>query len=174
MASGGRVPKAAGPAEPTGDSYPANTSPADPEFVVGVIDTGLIRQGGRVHEWLAGHVNDQDDNDDELPELLRAGANGGEGTPKLPPLGVNDGHGTFISGLILREAPRATIRMIRALDDDTDRQTVDDLIAGEITDLVNHRGVRVINLSFGGQIWERRPPEAIRAALESAVERASW
>ena len=151
---GGRVPWAASPAVPTTDSFEKNTVAADEEFVVGVVDTGLIRHDKRVHHWLEGHVNDHDDNEDVL-------AGGSQ-------LGVNDGHGTFVSGLILREAPGVTIRMIRAVDEQDPPDDVDAKVAAAFTALLTDPHVKVINLSFGGLPFENKPQQGILDALATA------
>lgn len=148
---GGRVPKAASTARPTLDRYDDNLEATDAGFVVGVVDTGLIEGG---HPWLAGHAVTVGAFDPRPPSALE--------------LGEDDGHGTFVSGLILREAPRAMVRVIRALDIDQNTRTVDVDIAAAITGLLQDPVVKVINLSFGGRIWEGRPPSAIRDAIGSA------
>jgi hypothetical protein len=158
--SGGRVPKAAAAALPTGDRYLDNTHAADPEFVVAVVDTGLVRQYGQVHDWLVGHVNDQDDNADPI-------------AVPPDPLGFDDGHGTFVSGLILRQAPSASVRMIRAFGDGAPGEfdRLDTEIGEAILAQAQDPRVKVINLSFGGQIWESHPPEGIRRALDQAARK---
>lgn len=154
MASGGRVPNAASRPTPTTTSFQPNSQEADPRFVVGVVDTGLVLQNDRVHRWLSGHVNDHDGNADIVPE-----------SPGV--LGVNDGHGTFIAGLILQQAPGASIRMIRALDIG-DPDALDKLVTDAVATLLEDTDVKVINLSFGGQTLENNPPAGIRDALEAA------
>ena len=157
MGGGGRVPKAAGAPQPTADRFPDKPVEAEPGFVVGVIDTGFVRQSGKVHDWLAGHVNDSDATADPIAQ-------------PPDPLGVDDAHGTFVSGLILREAPTASIRMIRALGDGgPDGAAGSDTVVGDaIRALAADPNVTVINLSFGGQVVESGPPEDIRSALDEA------
>ena len=151
---GGRVPWAASPAVPTTDSFEKNTVTANQEFVVGVVDTGLVRHDNRVHYWLEGHVNGEEANEDVLVGRSQ--------------LGVNDGHGTFVSGLILREAPGATIRMIRAVDEQASSDHVDANVAAAVATLLDDSNVKVINLSFGGLPFENEPQHDILSALEAA------
>jgi len=118
---------------------------------VGVLDTGV-----RPHPWfegsflatpgddLPGDFDPLDENDDH--ELDRQA-----------------GHGTFVTGLILQQAPGATIRIIRVLDRDgkADVQTVANGIAA-----LGAQGVDIINLSLGGYTRHDNEPMAIRNALQ--------
>lgn len=143
-----------------GNSYP---DPAEyighelPEIgpdpiVVGVVDTGLVLRNGRPHSWLGDHVRfNRFVDDDPLP------ADGSD--PTL----TSVGHGTFVSGLILIEAPNAVVTMKGVLDKATG--AVEDLaVAAAIEDL-RLAGVTLINLSFGGDGNEVGLPPVIEQAL---------
>jgi len=97
------------------------------------------------------------DADDEDP--LQTGAH------ELGTLGYladADGHGTFVSGLILREAPTARIDMRGALDkarkhDDFLGSDDDEAVAAAVGALALDPDVQVINLSFGGGVFADEP-----------------
>ena len=145
----GRAGGAATYAIPVSEELPALPS-ADPEFVIGVIDSGIVagENGTRPHPYLAGHLSaDWPENLDTLgPSVLTDG-----------------GHGTFVAGLILQQAPTATIRMSNALagwPGDTNDQVVVDAITA-MADRDEH--LSVLNLSFFGE--ERDEPRGIHDAL---------
>lgn len=150
---GGRVGGAAGRPAPDAESFDANTISPVGDFVVGVIDTGLALQDGVPHPFLAGHVDFDKDAEDTIPV-----------SPGI--LCPDDGHGTFVTGLILREAPSATVRMIRALDLGDNAPDNDAIVAAAIDTLAKDPAVKVINLSFSGDVAESAPPPAIQEALE--------
>lgn len=144
---GGRDPHGYGwPRELDGGSQPKELEAADPRLRVGVIDTGIVERGGVVHEWLAGHV-----------EYLENDVDHGVHEEDL-----SAGHGTFVAGVVLQQAPTATVVMRRAL---LNGPGDDDAVANAIRTL-KWAGVTLINLSFGGSLFEHRTPSAISKALE--------
>lgn len=149
-AAGGRVGGAAKYPVATTRTYPPNFV-APSGFVVGVIDTGIVLRDGQPHPWLAGHLGNGPIDPDPL--ITEDGL-----------LGSFDGHGTFVAGLILREAPAATIDMVGILDDkgEVDDSAVESALRG-----LRDRGAKLINLSFSGDTWrEAEPPAGISAALQ--------
>ncbi len=109
--------------------------------IVAILDTGL--QGG--HPKLAGRI-------------ASGGADlvDGDGNPTDSPDGIDSdrdglideavGHGTFVAGLVLSVAPRASVLPIRVLDSDGFGTSF--AVARGI-ELAHRRGARVINMSFG-------------------------
>jgi len=157
----------------TTTAYEPNEESPDPDFVVGVVDTGLVLNGdGRPHPWLEGHVVfDSTDDNDPLPD-------NGE-------LRADDGHGTFVAGIILREAPRVLVRTIRGFDRNTfanpDQPTEEELtaadvnVAGAILRLLDpnetlSRPSKIINLSFYGVFPDESRPTRIRDAIQAASD----
>jgi len=153
LPSGGRVGGAAGRPFPTDEAFEAHTTSPLSDFVVGVIDTGFALQGGVLHPWLVGHVEMGPGSEDTIP------ANPGVLCP-------DDGHGSFVTGLIIREAPSVTVRMIRAIDLGANAQDNDSVVAAAIDTLGSDPRVKVINLSFSGDLTESTAPAAIQDALE--------
>ncbi|MET0965908.1 MAG: S8/S53 family peptidase [Nakamurella sp.] len=158
------------------ESYAAfqpNNEDPDKSFVVGVVDTGLVLDSDRQpHPWLAGHVAFDPEHDDD--PLAFNGK-----------LRSDDGHGTFVTGLVLREAPRAYVRAIRGMDrdlfGDPDRPTpaelraADSRVAGAIYRLLDpaeelSAPASIINLSFYGVFPEAEPPILIRDAIQAASD----
>jgi len=118
---------------------------ADPDLRVGVIDTGIaVNDQGEVHPWLRGHV-------DYVPSEV-------EHPDEVDPA---VGHGSFVAGVVLRQAPTATVLMRRAV---TGVVSEDEQVAAAIRAL-GRAGVTLINLSFGGSLFEHSTPTVISAAL---------
>jgi subtilisin family serine protease len=130
-------------------------TPARGDFVVAVIDTGVVTSDGVPHEFLSGHLTDDwRHNTDHLPIDGRA-------------LGPYDGHGTFIAGLILREAPGATIHPVNVLDEEVGHGD-DKSVAMAVRDLIGVPDLKVVNLSFfGDEADETSEPLEIKRALEA-------
>jgi hypothetical protein len=160
------------PGGASGDPVPIDdpgwTALDDPgEFTVGVVDTGVLLtwDGRMTHPWLSRHVSIcPEDDEDTL-----ATATGDD----LPTLRDGDGHGTFVTGLILKEAPRARVRMYAAIDTESAAQdglgqNEDRLVAAAIRSLAVNPRIQVINLSFGGGVFDDRtgPPTLLQEALE--------
>ncbi|ANZ40700.1 hypothetical protein BBK82_36595 [Lentzea guizhouensis] len=119
---------------------------ADPGLRVGVIDTGVHHnRAGRPHPWLSGHVSyleeDVETDDDNNPAV---------------------GHGSFVAGVVLRHAPEATVMMRKAIVEGPED---DGQVVAAIRSL-RWAGVKLINLSFGGSLFEHRTPPLIAAALD--------
>ncbi|MFB9877942.1 S8 family serine peptidase [Planobispora siamensis] len=72
------------------------------------------------------------------------------------------GHGTFVAGLILRGAPRARLRPLRALDG---HGVGDEAGLLRLLALLRDDPPEVLNLSFGGHSFDDRPSPLVREAL---------
>lgn len=109
---------------------------------VGVIDTGLYP-----NEWLAGGWAAR--YSDMIPSDAAAT--------------TVAGHATFVTGLILSQAPGATVEVRRALNDqgEADSWTV----AQEIVQL-GRSGVDVLNLSFACYTDDGQPPAVLATAID--------
>lgn len=139
LSSGGRVGGLADYPVAIDQAYPpGNTPPGGLD--VGVVDTGYPGVGG-AHPWLGDHIEYSDT----------------EPTPVGTMLDKYTGHGTFVSGLIVREAPAVTVKMARP-----DRW--DDDVAVGVT-IATLRGCTLVNLSFFGADRELDPPAPIVDAL---------
>lgn len=121
---------------------------ADPRLRVGVIDTGVLHVNDEIHPWLAGHVQYRVDEDVESDEPA--------------------GHGSFVAGVVLQQAPTATVMMRRALA--SARSADEDTAVADAIRLLGWSGVTLINLSFGGGLYEASSPDNIRQALEGLPE----
>ena len=140
----------------TSESLPpiATPLPADP-VRVGVIDTGVVLHDGWPHAYLHGRVSWGDEDVDEVP--------GGE-------LVGSDSHGTFVSGVIVQEAPLVKIVMKGVLDKSND--AIEDAAVAYAIKALGEDGITLINLSFSGSTYENEPPPAIYDALRSLPEGA--
>jgi subtilisin family serine protease len=111
--------------------------------VVGLLDTGVA-----AHPWWSDSdwYQDQPKDEDEVPE------------------GPQSGHGTFLAGLLLRQAPGVAVRACRVLDG----SGVGDE-AGVIRALhrLSERPPQVLNLSFGCHTFDDRPPPLLTDALRA-------
>ncbi len=116
---------------------------------VAVIDTGVAERE-RSDGWLTGLV--RPDNIDLLDELPADGY-----------LDLGAGHGTFVAGVVQQVAPGADIAVYRALDSDGIGNKVD--IACAMVRAVRD-GAQILNLSFGLEALQDRPPLAFEVALE--------
>jgi hypothetical protein len=147
--AGGGATFATGVPPQTGTDVPPQiTRLRDPmvDFVIGVIDTGIWSFGGQPHPYLEGHLTDSWTQNVDEQELFS----------------VVEGHGTFVSGVILNQAPTAMIEMRRALDGPpgvSDQPVVEALHSMRRVD-----NLKLVNLSFFGD--EVREPEEIKQALE--------
>ena len=142
--AGGRVGGASDYAVAVHQSYPPNTTPVR-DFEVGVVDTGFAVHENGPHPWLANHIEFGADNAEKVPTGLTG------------MLADTDGHGTFVTGLVLREAPAARVRMVKPGD-----WANDATVAEAITSL---KGCPLVNLSFAGTGIESSAPEHIARAL---------
>ena len=117
---------------------------------VGVVDSGIRR-----HPWYEGSILAAPGSIDPLD-------NNRDGQ-----LDRQAGHGTFVSGLILQQAPGATVRVARAFDDAgyvLVRQAANAIVE------LDQRGADIINLSFGGYTRNNRMPLAHRKAFSKLRE----
>ncbi len=73
------------------------------------------------------------------------------------------GHATFVTGLVLREAPGATVRVVRVLEDSGTNDSWS--VAKRIVRL-GREGVDVLNLSLGCQTDDNRPPLLLATAID--------
>ena len=116
---------------------------------IGVIDTGIVLLPDRYpHPYIAGHVVCEPEDIDQVD-------------PEHPQ--VSDGHGTFVTGVVVREAPDIKVRMKGVIDRGSDG--IEDLAVARAIDDLRERGIELINLSFSGSTWEDAPPPAIEQAL---------
>jgi subtilisin family serine protease len=153
-------------------AYEPNDEEPDKSFVVGVVDTGLVLDADRKpHPWLAGHV--AFDPAADVDPLADHGQ-----------LRADDGHGTFVAGLVLREAPRAWVRVVRGFDRNlfgdpiqpTDEELADadqkvaDAIRSLLIDSALSVRASIINLSFYGAFPESLPPQKIGEAIQQASD----
>lgn len=125
--------------------------------IVGVVDTGLVldKVTDLPHEWIGNHATCADDERDELEVGHRDRHQPGY-------LADADGHGTFVTGLILHEAPTAHVIMRGVLDRTKDtlfelRSDDDVNVAKAVKKLAENHAVKVINLSFAGAAFSRQP-----------------
>lgn len=151
---GPRVPMAADRPQATSAQLPPLEGSSG-GVTVGVIDTGIVlrdqERDGAAHPWLASRLSDGCIEEDELDEV--------DGF-----LDDADGHGTFVAGVVLGEAPSATIRSVATL---AGGYVQDDRVADAITELAE-AGVRLINLSFCGDIaTDATAPPSIERALSA-------
>ena len=149
---GGRVGTGAGRAFPSTESWLPDARGSLP---IGVVDTGLWIGASGPHPFLDGRVDHRPDDREPDPD-----------TPEVPP---EFGHGTFVAGLILREAPDSYVLMRRGLlGPDDDPADEDRRVVEGIGDLLS-AGVRIINLSFEGPGAEGCAPPDLVAVLRAAA-----
>jgi hypothetical protein len=119
-----------GGAEPAARRLPNRTdSTAGGGVLVGVIDTGI-----RDHPWLRGGYLAAPDDFEPIDV---------DGNDRLE---EEAGHGTFIAGLVLQQAPAASVWVEKALDTEGDGFTAE---VGEAAIRLATRGVQILNLSLG-------------------------
>ncbi|MDR7252601.1 subtilisin family serine protease [Nocardioides sp. BE266] len=164
VASGGRVPGTVH-APYTLDLVTVPDLEDTGEVTVGVIDTGIVLgDDGRPAPWFGDHVSYcREDDQDRLY---------GESGTLLP----SAGHGTAIAGIVLREAPTARVRMWGVLDKERQGPAAsqvenweDEAVVAALASLTVDMDVRVVNLSFGGTVWEVEPPRTLERALEAFI-----
>lgn len=131
---------------PASRPFPAPPVPHRPgrsrsEVTIGLLDTGVA-----THRWWSG----SEWYSRVTPEAHDAVE------------GRQAGHGTFLAGLLTRQAPGAELRVARVLDGDG----VGDE-AGVVRALhrMRDRPPQVLNLSFGGHTFDGRPPPLLSDAL---------
>jgi subtilisin family serine protease len=115
---------------------------------VGVIDTGMDRNG-----WLDGaYLAAPADFDTEVASARKSST----------PLGPQTGHGLFLSGLILQQAPGAAVKVWKVLDGDGVAD-IDDVVDAIYRAAAS--GVDILNLSLGCFTRNDRPPWTLAKAL---------
>jgi hypothetical protein len=121
---------------------------------VGIIDTGIAVKEIRDDGWLDEVVR-TDTNIDELDVL-----------PELSDgfLDLAAGHGTFVAGIVKQVAPKAEVKVYRALDTDGVGSEVD--VANALLTAADDE-CQIINLSLGCETTDDIPPVAIDAALNA-------
>lgn len=80
-------------------------------------------------------------------------------------LSLDAGHGTFVTGIVKQVAPRAGVRVYRAIDSDGIGSEV--TVACKIIEAVDN-GAEIINLSLGCQTEDDYPPLALHHAVKYA------
>ncbi|GII54878.1 serine protease [Planotetraspora thailandica] len=132
---------------PGGRPSPARAVPYEPgeacDVTVGVLDTGLAP-----HPWLTPWYRDDIA---ETPDADRDGT-----------LDEQAGHGTFVAGLILREAPGVRLRAIRLLDS---HGVSDEAALLRTLTSLRRDPIDVLNLSFGGFTFDDQAPVGLEDAL---------
>jgi subtilisin family serine protease len=146
-----RMPMPAGPAHPASQHLPANPDPPYRGLPVGVVDTGVVLEHGEPHPYLAGRVSFEPSDEDRI-------GRDGDGW-----LDVYDGHGTFVAGRILEQAPGANVHVLRALDDGL----ADDMTVAAALRTLVERGAMLINLSIGSTVDGAHWPLAVAEELET-------
>ncbi|MFP5346143.1 MAG: S8 family peptidase [Actinomycetes bacterium] len=142
---GGTVSFGGGPAPSPAAAPALQGSPEGRGVVVGVLDTGLAPHPALAGRYLAAPT-----------DLIADG-----GSFRYPA-----GHGTFVTGLVLQQAPSAAVRAAKVLGDDGQATCWD--VANAIVALA-HEGVNVLNLSFVYYTADGQAP----LALATAVDRLS-
>ena len=109
---------------------------------VGVLDTAVSP-----HPWLAGGWTAR------FSDTV---------TDPAPPR-FAQGHATFVTGLILRQAPGATVEVRKVLSDDGQAESWD--VAKEIVEF-GRTGLDVLNLSFACYTEDGQPPMVLSVAMD--------
>lgn len=117
---------------------------------VAILDTGVMSG----HAWFAGRAP-ADGDDQEAPP-----SGGGQ-------LGVYAGHGTFIAGVVLQQAPGAKLHIDKAF---TGEGGISDAeLARRLADLPPD--VDVVNISFGAYTHGDQPLPAVTDAVRTLLQR---
>ena len=171
LPAGTRTPGGANhPEAVVGMDFPALPSETD-VVKVGVIDTGFVLEDGKPHPGFGDHVSFDPDKD---ADVLLHGHRDRDQPGRY--LADADGHGTFVTGLILREAPRARVVMCGVLDKGNAQRSHgleardDALVADAVSQLAADSAVQVINLSFSGGVFPEEPT-SLRDVLDRLDDR---
>jgi membrane-anchored mycosin MYCP len=121
---------------------PARTTGPGSGVRVGVLDTAFYPQ-----PWLAGGWTAR------FSDIVRHDV--------VPP--VAQGHATFVTGLILSQAPGASVEVRRLLDE---KGEADSWEAAEAIARFGQSGVDVLNLSFGSYTEDNEPPLILATAID--------
>jgi subtilisin family serine protease len=147
LLSPARIIRGVGPPRPAPSGLP-DFEGRPSGLKVGVIDTGVVLRDGKPHPFLRGRI------------LFTDGDVDPEGRPDQA---ESDGHGTFVAGVVLGQAPTVTVQMKGVIDQSTNRWE-DNAVAKAIRELRDE--VDLINLSFTGDRGEDRTPQPIVEALK--------
>jgi subtilisin family serine protease len=153
-----------GPADtPTPVADAAPPAPADPtgaRMTVAVLDTGIT-----AHPWFT----DRDWWAQVTPDQLEVLDDDTDGSPDR-----EAGHGTFVTGVLLRAAPSARVLVHRLLSADG---ICDEVHLIEALDGLRRRSlaaghrVDLVNLSFGCHTYDDRPSTLVSAAIAALGRR---
>jgi len=140
--------------------------------VVGVVDTGLVLDDvtHMPHEWIGNRASCTEEERDRLEVGHRDRHQPGY-------LADADGHGTFVTGLILHEAQTAHVIM-RGVLDRTDEPRLaldaddDANVARAVRELAANDDVKVINLSFAGGAFAEKP-ENLSEVIQAIHQRVA-
>lgn len=145
-ATDGRVITALGdPEEVSADDIPAlaDLGDAGRNVCVGIADTPL-----RHHSWLEG-ASLSPNNPQKLPKDARST--------------FRSAHATFVTGLVLSQAPGARIRANPVLNNDGAASSWD--VANGIVEM-GRSGIDILNLSFAAYTEDAEPPLALATAID--------
>jgi subtilisin family serine protease len=131
---------------PASRPFPADPVPYRPSRAHSGVTIGLLDTGVAAHPWWA---------DAEWHELV-----GDEERDAKE--GSQAGHGTFLAGLLVRQAPGVALRVARVLDGDG---VGDEASVVRALHRMRDRPPQVLNLSFGGHTFDDRPPPMLADAL---------
>lgn len=123
-------------------ALPSRSTGPGRDVRVGLLDTGLFLQPWLAGAWSARYA-------DRLPPQDR-----------FP---YAAGHATFVAGLILSQAPGATVEARRVFDDDG---VADSWTVGEEIVRMGRSGIDVLNLSFACYTDDGRPPFVLATAVD--------
>lgn len=149
------------------ETAPTAQSPGDGEPLVVVIDTGLYGAAGQRTDGFLDRATMHTGDDEDLLDVLNWDGDvvpSGRGDGSLD---LGAGHGTFVSGIVARVAPRARIVVLKALATDgagTDTQLAD-AIRRAATVFDGNGGRGVLNLSLGSHTHNDETPVVIEEAL---------
>lgn len=142
----------------------------DRDFVIAVLDTGVSLDwpGQRPHPFLAPNLALGWETQPDARENYSSDEDGGYDDDGYGvKAGRLDGHGTFVAGVIVREAPFASIEMRNPLDGPTSPPRNNELgLANAIRALRDVPNLKLVNL--GG--YNIRPDEQPPAEIEKALD----
>jgi subtilisin family serine protease len=127
----------------------------------GGITIAIIDNGVTPHDWLDGGYL-------ALPADFEHGVTVDLDGREV--LGPQSGHGVFLAGLALQQAPGASVKIVRTADN-WGQSDIDD-VAAAILRVAAH-GADVINLSLGAFTRNNRPPWALQRALGALPHRTA-
>lgn len=125
-------------------SWPVHRQHDGTGVVVAVLDTAVAARPQLIGRFLA-------DADAVLPDSRET---------SYP---ADAGHGTFVSGLVLREAPGATLHIRKVLDE---QGTSDSWTVARAIVALNGTGVNILNLSMGCFTDDNLPPLVLSRAID--------